>query len=55
MKVDLLIRRVCVDDDRPLVDIAIRDGRIAAIEAGIEVDAAQEIDAAGRADRKSVV
>ncbi|MFS0757656.1 amidohydrolase family protein [Noviherbaspirillum sp. 1P10PC] len=49
MKVDLLIRRVCVDDDRPLVDIAIRDGRIAAIEAGIEVDAAQEIDAAGRA------
>jgi cytosine deaminase len=49
MKVDLLIRRVCVEDDRPLVDIAIRDGRIAAIEAGIEVDAAQEIDAAGRA------
>ena len=49
MKVDLLIRRVCVDDDRPLVDIAIRDGRIAAIEAGIEVDAVQEIDAAGRA------
>lgn len=49
MKVDLLIRRVCIDDDRPLVDIAIRDGRIAAIEAGIEVQAAQEIDAAGRA------
>ena len=49
MKVDLLIKRACVDDDCPLVDIAIRDGRIAAIEAGIEVDAAQEIDAAGRA------
>jgi cytosine deaminase len=49
MKVDLLIRRVCIDDDRPLVDIAIRDGRIAAIEAGIEAEAQQEIDAAGRA------
>lgn len=49
MKVDLLIRRVCIDDDRPLVDIAIRDGRIAAIEQGIEVEAEQEIDAAGRA------
>lgn len=49
MKVDLLIRRVCIDDDRPLVDIAIRDGRIAAIEVDIEVEAAQEIDAAGRA------
>lgn len=49
MKVDLLVRQVCIDDEGPLVDIAIRDGRIAAIEEGIEAEADTEIDARGRA------
>jgi cytosine deaminase len=49
MKVDLLVRQVCIDDEGPLVDIAIRDGRIAAIEEGIEAEAETEIDAQGRA------
>ena len=30
---DMIIRRVRVEDDKPLVDIGIKDGRIAAIEA----------------------
>lgn len=49
MNVDLLIRQVCIDDDQPPTDIAIKDGRIVAIEAGIDVIADECIDAGGRA------
>lgn len=49
MNVDLLINNVCLQDDEPLKDIAIKGGRIVAIESGIEVRAGQVIDAAGRA------
>ena len=49
MKVDLLVRQVRIDDEGPLVDIAVRDGRIAAIEPGIDVEADKLIDAGGRA------
>ena len=49
MHVDLLINNVCVRDDDPLVDIAIRDGRIVVIEAGIDASADEIIDAGGRA------
>lgn len=46
---DLLIRNVRIWDDKPLMDIAIREGKIAAIEEGIEADAEQCLDAEGRA------
>ncbi|CAB3800200.1 N-isopropylammelide isopropyl amidohydrolase [Paraburkholderia caffeinitolerans] len=49
MHVDLLINNVCVRDDEPPVDIAIRDGRIVALEAGIDASADEVIDAGGRA------
>ncbi|MFX1765390.1 amidohydrolase family protein [Paraburkholderia sp. A1RI-2L] len=49
MHVDLLINNVCVGDDEPPVDIAIRDGRIVALEAGIDATADEIIDAGGRA------
>ncbi|WP_331692773.1 amidohydrolase family protein [Pandoraea sputorum] len=49
MHVDLLINNVCVRDDAPLVDIAIKGGRIAAIEPGIDATADERIDAQGRA------
>ncbi|MCG5072442.1 amidohydrolase family protein [Paraburkholderia tagetis] len=49
MHVDLLINNVCVRDDDPLVDIAIRDGRIVALEPGINASADEIIDARGRA------
>ncbi|UIF86916.1 amidohydrolase family protein [Cupriavidus sp. UYPR2.512] len=49
MQLDLLIRDACVRDDAPLTDIAIRDGRIAAIEPGIDVPAHEVIEAGGRA------
>lgn len=49
MHVDLLINNVCVRDDAPLVDIAIKGGRIAAIEPGIDATADEQIDAQGRA------
>ncbi|AJC18948.2 amidohydrolase family protein [Pandoraea sputorum] len=49
MHVDLLINNVCVRDDAPLVDIAIKGGRIAAIEPGIDATADEHIDAQGRA------
>lgn len=48
MKLDLLIRNTRVDDEQGSVDIGIRDGRIVAIEAGIEAQAAETIDAGGR-------
>ncbi|VVD67452.1 N-acyl-D-amino-acid deacylase [Pandoraea aquatica] len=49
MHVDLLINNVCIRDDAPLVDIAIKGGRIAAIEPGIDASADEQIDAQGRA------
>ncbi|MBN3764324.1 amidohydrolase family protein [Burkholderia sp. Ac-20365] len=49
MHVNLLIRNVCVRDDDPTVDIAIRDGRIVALEPGIDASADEIIDAEGRA------
>jgi len=49
MHVDLLINNVCVRDDAPLVDIAIKGGRIAAIEPGIDATSDEQIDAQGRA------
>lgn len=50
MKMDLVIRNVRVWDDKPLMDIAIKDGKIAAIEEGIDdASAAEVIDAEGRA------
>lgn len=49
MKYDLLIRRACIHDDAPLEDIAIRGGKIAKVEAGIQGEASSEIDAEGHA------
>jgi cytosine deaminase len=49
MEMDLLIRNVRVRDDQPLMDIGIKDGKIVAIEEGIEASATEIIDADGRA------
>ena len=49
MHVDLLIKDVCIRDDDPTVDIAIREGRIVALETGIDASADEVIDAGGRA------
>ena len=46
---DLIIRKVRIADDKPLVDIGIVSGRIDAIEKHIEAVGVEEIDAAGRA------
>lgn len=46
---DIVIRRVRIDDERPLVDIGIEAGRIVEIAEKIPETADQEIDAAGRA------
>jgi cytosine deaminase len=48
MDMDMIIRRVRIEDDRPLVDIGIQGGRIAAIEECIEATGWEEIDAEGR-------
>jgi len=45
---DMIIRRVRIEDDKPLVDIGIKDGRIAAIEEQLDRTGAEEIDAEGR-------
>jgi cytosine/creatinine deaminase len=45
---EMLIRNVRIDDERPLMDIGIRGGRIAAIEEGIDGAGDEEIDAGGR-------
>lgn len=45
---DMIVRRVRIDDERPLVDIGIRDARIAAIEEHVDRAGAEEIDAEGR-------
>ncbi|MDE3021812.1 MAG: amidohydrolase family protein [Pseudomonadota bacterium] len=49
MEIDLLIKNVRVHDDKPLVDIAIHDGKIVAIETGINTKTHETIDAQGRA------
>ncbi|MCS0501709.1 amidohydrolase family protein [Ancylobacter mangrovi] len=48
MSLDLLIRNARLPDGRMGVDIACADGRIVAVEAGIETEAARVIDAAGQ-------
>lgn len=49
MEMDLLIHNVRVWDDKPLMDIGIKDGKIAAIEEGLDASAKEAIDAEGRA------
>lgn len=44
---DLIVRNATLPDGRTGLDIAIRDGRIVAIEPGIPAKAVREIDAAG--------
>lgn len=45
---DLIIRNANLPDDRTGLDIAVKDGKIAAVERAIDAKAAEEIDAAGR-------
>jgi cytosine deaminase len=45
---DLIIRRARIDDEKPLVDIGIHNGRIAAIEEHLDRTGDEEIDAEGR-------
>ncbi|HEY3060409.1 MAG TPA: amidohydrolase family protein [Chloroflexota bacterium] len=45
---DLLLRRARLDDSRPVVDIAIAEGRIAAIGPTLSAPAQQEVDVDGR-------
>lgn len=45
---DMIIRRVRIDDEQPLVDIGIESGRIVAIEEMIDKQGDEEIDAEGR-------
>lgn len=49
MEMDLLIHNVRVWDDKPLMDIGIKNGKIVAIEEGINASATDAIDAEGRA------
>ena len=48
MTFELLLRNATLPDGRGPVDIAVRDGRIVAIEPGIEGDARETLDAKGR-------
>lgn len=45
---DIILRKVRIKDEKDLMDVAIKDGKIAAIEANIEGSAAREINAEGR-------
>jgi cytosine deaminase len=45
---DLILRGATLPDGRTGIDIAVKDGKIAAVEANIGARAAREIDAAGR-------
>ncbi len=45
---DLIIRRANLPDGRKGIDIAVKDGRIAAVEASIAAEAKEEIDATNR-------
>ncbi|MEM7226076.1 MAG: amidohydrolase family protein [Pseudomonadota bacterium] len=44
---DLIVRRARLPDGRAEMDIAIKDGRIVAVEPALQAEAAREIDAAG--------
>ena len=46
---DIVIRRVRIDDEKPLVDIAIEAGRIVEIAEQVDGRGEEEIDAGGRA------
>ena len=46
MTFDLIVRRANLPDGRTGIDVAIRDGRIAAVARGIQAEARREIDAA---------
>ena len=46
---DIVIRRVRIDDEKPLQDIGVENGRIVEIADKIEERGAEEIDAEGRA------
>jgi len=48
MSFDLLVKNASLPNDQTGIDIACKDGRIAAVEAGIAADAAQVIDANGQ-------
>ena len=45
---DLLIRNCTLADGRNRLDIGIRDGRIVALEANLQADAGQTMDAGGQ-------
>ena len=45
---DLIVRNANLPGGRKNLDIAIADGRIVAVEAGVQGEAAQDIDATGR-------
>ncbi|MEN3929926.1 amidohydrolase family protein [Microvirga sp. W0021] len=45
---DIIIRNACLKDGTPLVDVAIKEGKIADIAPKVEATAAREIDAGGR-------
>lgn len=46
---DIVLRRVRIDDEKPLQDIGVENGRIVEIAETIEASGAEEIDAGGRA------
>jgi len=48
MSFDLLVKNASLPDGRHAIDIACKDGRIAAVEAGITAEAGQVIEAGGR-------
>ncbi|MEL7529591.1 MAG: amidohydrolase family protein [Pseudomonadota bacterium] len=48
MTLDLLVKNANLPDGRTGIDIACRNGRIEAVEAGIDTDAGKIIDAAGK-------
>ena len=45
---DMIVRRVRLDDEQPCVDIGIRGEQIAAIEEHLDREGCDEIDAEGR-------
>ena len=48
MNLDLIVRGANLPDGRRNIDVGVRDGRIAAVETGLEATAGHEIDAHGR-------
>lgn len=45
---DLIFRQVRIDDDKPLMDVAIKNGNIVNIAPSIEAQAVKEVQAEGR-------